>query len=226
MPKTKVAAQANQASMKAAKMSAKVKESKKIKKAAPAEGGAKKADGEKRKIRYKPGTVALREIKRYQKSMDMLLPRAPFQRLVRSIVSDMDHELRFQSHALVALQEATEAYIVGVFEDTNLCAIHAKRQTVMKKDMELARRIRGDRNFDFRDHQPKDGNEVFLSLPYSNEKEGMKQLQNQIASMKWSHFAANLLSEDCDWCQMMSVSLKLSTAKREADFVSGVIAVL
>jgi len=106
----------------------------------------------------------------------MLLPRAPFQRLVRSIVSDMDHELRFQSHALVALQEATEAYIVGVFEDTNLCAIHAKRQTVMKKDMELARRIRGDRNFDFRDHQPKDGHEVFLSLPYSNDKEALKQL--------------------------------------------------
>jgi hypothetical protein len=65
-----------------------------------------------------------------------------------------------------------------------------------------------------------------LSLPYSNEKEGLKQLQNQIASMKWSHFAANLISEDCDWCQMMSVSLKLSTAKRKADFVSGVIAVL
>ena len=147
-------------------------------KSAPATGGVKKPH------RYRPGTVALREIKRYQKSMDMLLPRAPFQRLVRSIVSDMDHELRFQSHALVALQEATEAYIVGVFEDTNLCAIHAKRSTVMKKDMELARRIRGDRNFDFRDHQPKDGNEVFLSLPYSNEKEGMKQLQNQIASMK------------------------------------------
>ena len=72
-------------------------------------------------------------------------------RLVKIISEETDHQLRFQSQAIQALQEATEAYIVGLFEDTNLCAIHAKRQTVMKKDMELARRIRGDRNFDFVD---------------------------------------------------------------------------
>lgn len=79
----------------------------------------------------------------------------------------MDHSLRFQSQALQALQEASEAYIVGLFEDTNLCAIHAKRVTVQKKDMDLARRIRGDRNHDYRDLQPKTGDEVFLALPYS-----------------------------------------------------------
>ena len=89
----------------------------------------------------------------------------------------MDAELRFQSQALVALQEASEAYIVGVFEDTNLCAIHAKRMTVMKKDMDLARRIRGDRQVDYRDLQPKTGDEVFLQLPYRPNAEASAQLK-------------------------------------------------
>ena len=139
MVKTKAAA----AMKDSKKMSVKAKD-KKIKKTAPAEGGMKDKDAKKR--RFKAGTVALREIKRYQKSHEMLLPRAPFQRLVRSIVTDMDHQLMFQSQALVALQEASEAYIVSLFEDTNLCAIHAHRTTIMKKDMLLARRIRGDRH--------------------------------------------------------------------------------
>ena len=95
----------------------------------------------------------------------------------------MDHELRFQSQALYALQEATEGYIVTLFEDTNLCAIHANRVTVMKKDMDLARRIRGDRHFDYRDMQPKDGSEKFLQLPYSNDAEKMKMLKAQVARM-------------------------------------------
>ena len=151
MPKTKVAAKAKAATKKVAG-------SKAIKKSAPATGGMK----ERRKIRHKPGTVSLREVKKYQKSTDMLLLKAPFQRLVRQISNDHDHTLRFQSQALLALQEATEAYVVGLFEDTNLCAIHAKRMTVMKKDMDLARRIRGDRNYDYRDLQPKTGDEIFL----------------------------------------------------------------
>merc|ERR1712223_1891543 len=140
---------------------------------------------EKKMRRFKPGTVTLREIKRYQKSTEMMLPRAPFQRLVRGITMDMDHSLRFQSQALLALQEATEAYIVGVFEDTNLCAIHAKRMTVQKKDMDLARRIRGDRNFDYRDLQPKTGDEVFLALPWSASRDPaqMKMLRAQVKAM-------------------------------------------
>ena len=172
MPKTKVAAQANNATQKAAaKISGKAKASKAIKKTGPAAGGVKNAEKPSGKTRrFKAGTVALREIKRYQKSNDLLLPRAPFMRLVKSIAESEDHQLRFQSQAIQALQEATEAYIVGLFEDTNLCAIHAKRQTVMKKDMELARRIRGDRNFDFVDRQAKTGEEHFVSLPYENLK--------------------------------------------------------
>ena len=99
------------------------------KKTAPAKGGAK--EGEKRKIRYKPGTVTLREIKKYQKSLKNLLPRAPFLRIAKQIAKDVGGaELRFQSQALNALQEATEAYIVGLFEDANLCCIHAKRVTL------------------------------------------------------------------------------------------------
>ncbi|EFO87941.1 hypothetical protein CRE_05744 [Caenorhabditis remanei] len=95
--------------------------------------------------RYRPGTVALREIRRYQKSTELLIRKLPFQRLVREIAQDFKTDLRFQSSAVMALQEAAEAYLVGLFEDTNLCAIHAKRVTIMPKDIQLARRIRGER---------------------------------------------------------------------------------
>jgi histone H3 len=106
--------------------------------------------GIKRPHRYRPGTVALREIRRYQKSTDLLLRRLPFQRLVREVADDfktttITWDYRFQSLALQALQEAAEAYLVGLFEDVNLCAIHAKRVTIFPKDIRLARRIRGER---------------------------------------------------------------------------------
>lgn len=100
----------------------------------------------KKPHRYRPGTVALREIRKYQKSTDLLIRKLPFQRLVREIAFNMKTDLRFQSSAILALQEAAEAYLVGLFEDTNLAAIHAKRVTIMPKDMQLARRIRGERN--------------------------------------------------------------------------------
>lgn len=109
-------------------------------KSAPATGGVKKAH------RYRPGTVALREIRRYQKSTELLIRKLPFQRLVRELAMEFKTDLRFQSTALLALQDACEAYLVGVFEDTNLCAIHGKRVTIMPKDMQLARRIRGERS--------------------------------------------------------------------------------
>jgi len=107
----------------------------------------------KKKHRYRPGTVALREIRRYQKSTDLLIRKAPFQRLVREIMEKLNAEsevegkpMRVQSTAILALQEApAEAYLIGLFEDTNLCAIHAKRVTIMPKDLRLARRIRGER---------------------------------------------------------------------------------
>ena len=99
----------------------------------------------KKPHRYRPGTVALREIRKYQKTTDLLIRKLPFQRLVRDIASEVKADCRFQSQAILALQEATEAYLVGLFEDTNLCAIHARRVTIMPKDMQLARRIRGER---------------------------------------------------------------------------------
>ena len=101
--------------------------------------------GGKKPHRYRPGTVALREIRRYQKSTELLIRKLPFQCLVREITQDFKTELRFQSSAIMALQEASEYYLVGLFEDTNLCAIHAKRVTIMPKDIQLARRIRGER---------------------------------------------------------------------------------
>ena len=109
-------------------------------KSAPATGGVKKPH------RYRPGTVALREIRRYQKSTELLIRKLPFQRLVREIAQEFKTDLRFQGSAVLALQEAAEAYLVGLFEDTNLAAIHAKRVTIMPRDIQLARRIRGERS--------------------------------------------------------------------------------
>merc|ERR1712137_899778 len=108
-------------------------------KSAPSGAGVKKPH------RYRPGTVALREIRRCQKSTELLIRKLPFQRLVREIAQEFKSDLRFQSAAILALQEASEAYLVSLFEDTNLCAIHAKRVTIMPKDIQLARRIRGER---------------------------------------------------------------------------------
>ena len=110
-------------------------------KSAPSSAGIKKPH------RYRPGTVALREIRRYQKSTELLIRKLPFQRLVREIAQDFKNDgLRFQGSAVLALQEAAEAYLIGLFEDTNLAAIHAKRVTIMPKDIQLARRIRGERS--------------------------------------------------------------------------------
>ncbi|XP_069412188.1 histone H3.3A-like [Ovis canadensis] len=101
--------------------------------------------GVKKPHRYRPGTVALREIRCYQKSTELLILKLPIQRLVREIAHDFKTDLRFQSAAIDALEEASEAYLVGLFEDTNLCAIHAKRVTIMPKDIQLARCIHGER---------------------------------------------------------------------------------
>jgi histone H3 len=99
----------------------------------------------KRRFRFRPGTRALREIRKFQKSTELLIRKVPFQRLVREIGQDFKTDLRWQSVAILALQEASEAYLVALFEDTNLCAIHAKRVTILPRDLKLALRIRGER---------------------------------------------------------------------------------
>lgn len=104
------------------------------------------AAGIKKPHRFRPGTIAAREIRRYQKSTELLLRKLPFQRLVKEIAQEIRPETRFQASAILALQEACEAYLVGLFEDTNLCAIHANRVTIMEKDILLARRIRGEKS--------------------------------------------------------------------------------
>jgi histone H3 len=109
---------------------------KSARKATSATGGVKKPH------RYRPGTVALREIRRYQKSTELLIRKLPFQRLVREIAQEFKTDFRFQATAMLAIQEAAEAYLVGLMEDTNLCAIHAKRVTIFPKDIQLAKKIR------------------------------------------------------------------------------------
>ena len=118
--------------------------------------GGVKPGGVKKPHRYRPGTVALREIRRCQKMTDLLIRKAPFQRLVKQITTDLPKkapgthvnvaETRFQGSSVLAQQEAVEAHLVGIKEDANLCAIHAKRVTIMPKDIQLARRIRGERS--------------------------------------------------------------------------------
>lgn len=109
-----------------------------------ASSGAAKS-GVKRAHRFRPGTVALREIRRYQRGTELLLKKAPFQRLVREVASALKEGLRFQSSAVAAIQEATESYVISLLADTNLCAIHTRRVTIMPRDVHLARRLRGER---------------------------------------------------------------------------------
>ena len=97
-----------------------------------------------RSRRYRPGEKALKEIRFYQRNTELLLRKLPFSRLVREVQSYFyRREYRWQASAILVLQEAAEAHLVGLFEDANLCTIHAKRVTIMPKDIQLARRIRG-----------------------------------------------------------------------------------
>ena len=95
--------------------------------------------------RYRAGTVALQDICHFQKSSALLIQKLPFQRLVREIAQDFNTDPQFQSAVILCLQEAAEAYLVRLFDDANLCAIHARQVTIMPKDILLARRIRGER---------------------------------------------------------------------------------
>lgn len=97
------------------------------------------------KKRHRPGVEALKEIRKYQKSSELLIQKLSFQRLVRGITSNLHKDFRFQTAAIAALQEASETYMTALFADTNSCAIHAKRVTIMPKDMQLALRLRGNK---------------------------------------------------------------------------------
>lgn len=119
----------------------------KINSRTPVTGGVKKPH------RYRPGTVALRDIRHYQRSTELLMQKVPFQRLVREIAQDFKNDLRFQGKAILALQEASEAYLVDLFQETNLAALHAKRVTIMSKDIQLAHRIRGGRSYVYNTQQ-------------------------------------------------------------------------
>jgi histone H3 len=113
----------------------------------PRTGGMKpiaKTIKKKKPHHFKPGTVALREIRRYQKSTELLIRKLPFQRLVKEIAQDFRTDLRFQASAVNALQEAGENYLVGYFENTQLAAIHAQRVTIQKSDMILVNKIDKD----------------------------------------------------------------------------------
>lgn len=97
-----------------------------------------------KKRKFRPGTVALMEIRHYQKYGNLLVPRLPFSRVVREVMMELNKNYRIQELALMALQEAAESFLVTLLEMSNLCAIHSKRVTLYPKDIRLVRRIRGD----------------------------------------------------------------------------------
>ena len=143
-PKSVAKASSKAASRPASKASSKAPASKAgtkkhTKKSAAAPAGTKKAH------RFRPGTVALREIKRYQRSDELIFPILAFDRLVREIAQDYKTDLRFGKGAFAAIHLFTEYYIVDLLMDTQLSSIHAKRVTIMPKDIQLARRIRKER---------------------------------------------------------------------------------
>ena len=176
------------------------------KKKVPATGGVKKLH------RYRPGTVSLREIRRYQKSTELLIRKYPFSqyvqswymysiftrylldnymeiiqlclfyRLVREIAQDFKTDLHFQVNAVLALQEASEVYIVGLMEDTNLYAIHAKCVTIQPKDIQLAQHIRGERS----------------------QKKNIKQNKGIIKRSRFIHMCVIFICWICD-CEMLSL---------------------
>ena len=134
-----MAAQTKQTAVKA-KSTKRALGTKRGKKAAGSTGGhLKKA------FRWKPGTVALRQVKKLQKSTELLIARAPFSRLVREIAESHKAGLRFQSSAVAAIQEATEAFVISLLSDANLTALHANRVTCLPRDLQLVRRLRGER---------------------------------------------------------------------------------
>ena len=115
-------------------------------KARPTMGGKapRVEEGPMKPHRFRPGTVALQEIRKYQKSTELLIRRLPFEHLVREILQDFNSAgkiFRLMPATVMALQEAAEAYLIQLLEDSNSCAIHAKQVTILPKDMQLARRI-------------------------------------------------------------------------------------
>jgi histone H3 len=134
-------ARTKETGVKSAKKTVAVKSGKKAVKSA---SGAK-SSGVKRQHRFRPGTVALRQIRKFQKGTDLLIRKAPFQRLLRECAQGQKDGLRWAASAVAAVQEASENMLIGVLSDANLCALHTRRVTAMPRDLQLARRLRGER---------------------------------------------------------------------------------
>ena len=147
-----------------------------------AKSGAAGPPGIKKSARFRPGTVALRDIKRYQKSTDLLLRRLPFQRLVREITQDWRPETRFQAAALLALQEAAESYLVKIFEHMNLIAIHSKRVTILKKDFFL---IVSHFRPDLKEHKVPRPHELDSEVLDETDERVARMLRRRIRRLEW-----------------------------------------
>merc|ERR1711974_77572 len=132
--------------------------------------------------RFRPGTVALRDIRKYQKSTDLILRRLPFQRLVRECVQEWKPDTRFQAAALLALQEAAETYIVKLYEDMNQIAVHAKRVTILKKDFFM---VVSHFRPDLKEHKTPRPHEIDSDLLDENDERVVRMLRRRIKRAEW-----------------------------------------
>jgi len=135
-----------------------------------------------RQFRFRPGTVALRDIRKYQKSTDLILRRLPFQRLVRECVQEWKPDTRFQAAALLALQEAAETYIVKLYEDMNQIAVHAKRVTILKKDFFM---VVSHFRPDLKEHKTARPHELESDLLDENDERVVRMLRRRIKRAEW-----------------------------------------
>ena len=119
--------------------------SRKVIQAAQGLATKKVASGSSKIHRWRPGTVALREVRKFQKTTEHLIRKAPFVRLIRECIFKTKESIRLSVSACEAIQDATESYMTGLLSDANLCTLHAKRVTLMPRDLKLARRLRGER---------------------------------------------------------------------------------
>ena len=153
-----------------------------IRKVPKAKGGDVHVSIKQTRPRFRPGTVALRDIRKYQRSTDLILRRLPFQRLVRQCVQEWKSDARFQAAALLALQEAAETYIVKLYEDMNQIAVHAKRVTILKKDFFL---VVSHFRPDLKEHKTPKPHDVDSHVVDESDERVMRMMRRRMRRADW-----------------------------------------
>lgn len=153
-----------------------------IRKVPKAKGGDVHVSIKQTRPRFRPGTVALRDIRKYQRSTELILRRLPFQRLVRHCVQEWKSDARFQAAALLALQEAAETYIVKLYEDMNQLAVHAKRVTILEKDFYL---VVSHFRPDLKEHKTPKAHDVDAGVVDESDERVSRMMRRRMLRAEW-----------------------------------------